>query len=378
MILWAHDIRLIRNGNSFYSSGGLTVPVLERYIEAFGAVTLVTRARDLADQDPSRFTRLESAGLSFRPVPWNLRGVSTLWSLVRSADGVIARVPSVLGTMAASLAIHAQTPLYVEVVGSAWDSLRFHGKVGPVLAPGMEIATRHVVRGASSAIYVTEEFLQRRYPCHGETTSCSDVEVAPDPRDLETRLSEPTALSRSLTVGTLAAVDVVYKGQADVIRALPTLSAMGLDVHYQIAGPGDSTRLSRLAADLGVLDRVNMIGPIPRGDVLSYMRSLDVYVQPSATEGMPRALLEAMSVGCPALGTRVGGIPEVLPKSCLYTYGRADELVERFVSLTREVRHQHSVRNFARAQAFSGTMLDERRRDSLRRFASLIGATNGV
>lgn len=52
----------------------------------------------------------------------------------------------------------------------------------------------------------------------------------------------------------------------------------------------------------------------------------DVFVLPSLTEGMPRALLEAMTMALPCVSSAVGGVPEVLPQELMCTAGSQDEL----------------------------------------------------
>ena len=59
----------------------------------------------------------------------------------------------------------------------------------------------------------------------------------------------------------------------------------------------------------------------------------DLFVLPSLTEGLPRALLEAMARGLAAVGTAVGGIPELLPPDCLVPPRNAAALAR----LVREV-----------------------------------------
>jgi len=51
------------------------------------------------------------------------------------------------------------------------------------------------------------------------------------------------------------------------------------------------------------------------GDVPSLLRDFDVFALSSFSEGVPVALLEAMSMGLPAVATRVGGVPEVLAEN---------------------------------------------------------------
>ena len=50
-----------------------------------------------------------------------------------------------------------------------------------------------------------------------------------------------------------------------------------------------------------------------REAIRAHLDQADLFCMPSHTEGLPRALVEAMARGVPAIGTRVGGIPELLP-----------------------------------------------------------------
>ncbi len=65
-----------------------------------------------------------------------------------------------------------------------------------------------------------------------------------------------------------------------------------------------------LCSDLGVLDRVRLVPRTER--VADYLQAFDLFVLPSLSESSPNTLLEAMCMGLPALGSRVGGVPECL------------------------------------------------------------------
>ena len=53
-------------------------------------------------------------------------------------------------------------------------------------------------------------------------------------------------------------------------------------------------------------------GSLPRAEVFRRIDACDLFVMPSRTEGLPRALVEAMARAAPAIGSRVGGIADLL------------------------------------------------------------------
>ena len=83
------------------------------------------------------------------------------------------------------------------------------------------------------------------------------------------------------------------------------------ELHAWIAGEGElRAAMEDFVATHGLVDRVRFLGA--RSDVPELLRSIDACVLSSRTEGLPMALLEAMSSGLPVVATRVGGIPAAL------------------------------------------------------------------
>jgi len=81
--------------------------------------------------------------------------------------------------------------------------------------------------------------------------------------------------------------------------------------HVVIAGGGDLEEYLRdLASEVGVADRVHVLGP--RKDVPALMHAIDVFAMPSIWEGFGLVLLEAMAAGRPIVASRVATIPEVV------------------------------------------------------------------
>jgi glycosyltransferase involved in cell wall biosynthesis len=69
----------------------------------------------------------------------------------------------------------------------------------------------------------------------------------------------------------------------------------------------------RRAAQLGVQDRIELLGYVPFGPaLLAYYRRAHVFVHVSLTEGVPQVLVEALASGTPVVATDVGGVAAAL------------------------------------------------------------------
>jgi glycosyltransferase involved in cell wall biosynthesis len=99
-----------------------------------------------------------------------------------------------------------------------------------------------------------------------------------------------------VTVGHL----VARKRHADVIRALAQL---GPDIGYLVIGEGpERGRLSSLANELGLRERVELAGQLDPEAALSRSRTAWLFVMPSSEEAFGVAYVEAMAAGVPAIG----------------------------------------------------------------------------
>ena len=110
---------------------------------------------------------------------------------------------------------------------------------------------------------------------------------------------------------------MAVKGTEYLIRAFAALGRRHADVKLVIIGDGPLHRsLRALAQSLGLEQRVQFLGALPHAQVLAWMRRATVLVLPSVrtatgrVEGLGMVLLEAAATGVPAIGSRVGGIPE--------------------------------------------------------------------
>jgi phosphatidylinositol alpha-1,6-mannosyltransferase len=103
------------------------------------------------------------------------------------------------------------------------------------------------------------------------------------------------------------------KGFDSVIRALPLLHRQGIDAHHVVIGVGDDREyLQRLAAELGVSERVHLLGHVSYEDLPRWYAACDLFAMPNRdidgdTEGFGLVFLEAASAGKPAVAGTAGG-----------------------------------------------------------------------
>lgn len=100
------------------------------------------------------------------------------------------------------------------------------------------------------------------------------------------------------------------KDHATLVRAA-ALTLGSSDLHWAIAGEGRlRADLERLIDQLGLRRRVHLLGEVP--DAARLVAAADLFVMSSIEEGLGTAVLDAMALGVPVVGTRAGGIPEML------------------------------------------------------------------
>ena len=103
------------------------------------------------------------------------------------------------------------------------------------------------------------------------------------------------------------------KGLYELLQAVRLAVHLGVDVRLIVAGEGaEADALHRYAVALGVSSRVSFTGPVFGEAKVRLLGMADVAALPSYAEGLPYALLEAMSAGIPVLATPVGAIPDVV------------------------------------------------------------------
>ncbi len=364
-----------------------------RYLEVFDGVRVVARVHSSA-APPENHVRVDGIGVTVAPVPGYLGSMQYLCAAravrhalsraIGSTDAVIMRVPSHLANCLSPVLRRMQRPYGVVVVGDPWDVFA-PGVIRHPLRPLLRrYFTHNLLRQCSEACagaYVTQRTLQQRYPLDQGTiepaisnttprgpvlaklcVGVSDVEIAPTrfPRGPRTVPSGQNTV-RLVQVGSLAQL---YKGPDVALEAVAACLGQGLDLHLTIIGDGKfRLQLAARAKELRLGRRVVFCGQIPAGEpVRAALDQSDLFIMPSRTEGLPRAMIEAMARGLPCIGSAVGGIPELLPPEDTFPPGDAAALAARFAKSSATPRMQYmSARNLQRSRDFRDDVLRGRR-----------------
>jgi glycosyltransferase involved in cell wall biosynthesis len=99
------------------------------------------------------------------------------------------------------------------------------------------------------------------------------------------------------------------KGLDTLVRATAALSSLPLEL-YLIGDGSQRQELERLARELGLAERVHLMGY--RGDRLEWLHGFDCFVLPSRLEGIPRCLMEAMGAGVPVIASDIPGCRDLI------------------------------------------------------------------
>ncbi len=165
----------------------------------------------------------------------------------------------------------------------------------------------------------------------------------------------------------------VWKGIDDLLDACTLLHGDGFPARTVLAGPsgtaGGAGRLAEKIRSRGLSRCVRYLNEVRGHAKRRLLRWADLYVQPSHWEGMPIALLEALSYGLPVVATSVGAVPEVIGhgrQGLLVAPHRPDLLAVAIRELAEDRRRRASMSAAARKLAEERFSLDRLRADLLR------------
>ncbi len=317
---------------------------------------------------------------------WDVRAVFRLARLLRQ-EGIqilhtnLSRADWV-GRLAARL---ARTPVVVSSIRNLHHEM-YRAEYGGAVAAVASRLDRWTGRWADALIALSEDVKARLL---SEGFPASRIALIPNSVDLE-GLQEferhPQMKQRLLNlpesaavVGTLA-VFKEQKGYPYLIEAAGQIRRTRQDVYFLIVGSGPkAAEIHRRIDERGLEGAFVCVGQ--QADVRPYLAAMDVFVLPSLWEGMPRALMEAMAAGIPAVGTNVSGIRDLIEDGVtglLVPAGDAGRLAAAIMTMLADPGKARAFADAARRRIQERHSASASALRHAELYADLLGRSNGA
>ncbi len=289
--------------------------------------------------------------------------IEKLTPYILQSEYIVLRLPSNIGVIAADLCRKYNKKYFVEVVGCAYDSMWYFGNFqGKLLASVTAAKNKKAIRNADAAIYVTEKYLQNRYPNPKNQINASNVVIEMfDENVLNKHLEYLRTNSEIKKIGMIGNISLPYKGYEVLFKALKDVN---VKYELQIVGGGDPAWIKKLIEKFGLEKTIILKGRInSREEIYKFLDGLDLYVQPSLTEGLPRSVIEAMARACPIVASKAGGIPELISEEFIYNVKESKRLSNLINIVLNDINilEKMSRENFIRAKEYSFDTINTRR-----------------
>lgn len=379
-IVFAHDHEFIVDSeNKFYSPGKLNNESFERYFHCFSSVTIVSRFKVAKSNIFAGFNEINRPGIDFIPFK-NLSNFKNrflnrrkykkqLAEILKNHDGLIVRIPSEIGFLIAHTAYEMNIPYVCEVVACPRDAMKgFDTLKSKLYLPIIVNEMEQCLQKSSGALYVTNEFLQRRYPCPGFAVSASNVEISgvfpkSEPVDIENKSIIKIAL--------IGHLDSSHKGYGTLYKAARLLDAScNRKLEFVLVGAGSKFKNDFMGNNVSF----KFTGSLTQKQVQELLGEVDLYVQPSNQEGLPRATIEAMSRGLPCVVSSAGGLPEIINKKYVHNVDDFTVMAEKILFLISNsaAYRAASIENIAMAKKFLSAKLMKKRNAFFERYKNTL------
>lgn len=322
-------------------------------------------------QEVAKYKDVTNPRITYKQVPEfrnpkNLLAINRLMKRVlKDADFCYLR-SGIAASFASTICLKKHIPYMTVVNEDIFRNTIAHSRLLVRLsAYPLSYYTHRMVREANYACYVTQDYLQSNYPCKGKSLGCSDIEFLDiNELSLTKRLNKIQKQEGTIVLGTVGSVDTELKGQDTIIKALAKLKAEGFTNYiFQMVGTGKPNRLRNLAAEFGIANQIEFLGEFKHDDVQKWFETIDIYVHPSRSEGLPRTILEAMTKAVPCICSSVGGIPELIDGDSLFTYDgtEIDTLVNIIKGFSKDKMEFEAKINFERSKNYEPKLLEQKR-----------------
>lgn len=365
-----------------WSGGSGSYSFWTRYLDVFDNVAVLARIADTKDTKPS-WKKADGAGVNFHTLPYAVGPAGharQMFAIRRAIRDILTPTDALIVRAFSTIATHIEAqlsplhPFGMELVGDPYEVFApgcLDHPLRPFLRWYFTKQLRRQCRKACAVAYVTRDGLQRRYRPGADcfTTVYSSIELREDAFRSSPRTFDFS--NRPVRVVSIGSLERPYKGFDVLIEAIAACirHLSPLEIRIAIIGEGRCrAAIQQQINVLGLEHHVSLVGQIPSGQaVRDELDRSDLFVLPSRSEGLPRAMIEAMARGLPCIGTSIGGIPELLDSSEMVPKDDSPALATMIEAvLTNPDRMTRlSTQNLIKAREYHDNCLSRRRREFL-------------
>lgn len=372
-LYFATEARFIKRNGTYYTLGaGFTKILWERYLEYFSELRIIARVNVDESITVNDSMKVADERISFIEIPYYIgfmgflkqrNSIKTILKEQLRNDGIyLCRLPGNVGSEVISVLNENRIRYSCEVVGNPWDVFA-KGSINHPLRPLLRRISTYLLkkqlRNACAALYVTQKTLQAMYPVKDGVFNVGVSDVIIKDADVA-QIAKTLVKKQKYRLISVGSLEQLYKAPDIVLRALKQIIDKGFDCELLWLGEGIYKKdMIELATSLSITNHVFFAGSVSASQVLSYLRGADIFLLVSRTEGLPRALVEAMAQGLPCIGSNVGGIPELLSSEVLVEKDDVDGLVlliEKMLS-DPEFTDKQAKQNLIEAQQYKESEL---------------------
>lgn len=379
-LVYVTEARFIKSTDGLiYGEGASSADLWKRFLQHFSHIYVIARVKQEAENTVplghvSSFENVTFIELPYYVGPLDYLKKNRLLKVAIKEKCIIpnaaylCRVPGNVSNLIIKELIKNNIKYNVEVVGDAWEVFSSGSIQHPLRIffkyKGYYDLKKNVAN-AMAAIYVTKDTLQKRYPVSEKAyqINASDVNISINPDFNESKKHAVKEYFEIISVGSL---EQMYKAPDVLLKAIAILKNKSVLCNLTWLGEGKfMEKMKQLAEELGLSENVNFLGNVSLNKVHKNLQKADLFVLVSRTEGMPRAIIEAMSHGLPCIGSNVGGIPELLEKEVIVEKNNPEmlaDLIGKFIS-DSSFYNQQAKRNLMEAKQYDIEVLENKRRD---------------
>ena len=344
-----------------------------RYKDVFDKITVIARKSECKKSSIS--TQADGPGIKFLMLP-NFIGIKSIPSLVPKIIAtykkidfddksyVILRSPGIIADLTWMFLLANKNKFSVEVVSDPKDmySDRSLGiKQFGILQKLGVYNLRTQCKQAITSAYVTQKILQKSYPPNNSSTfaySSLDLpEIIYNYYPLvRKKIDDSQEILKTCNLVFVGTLNKPYKGADALFPILQELKNKKRKVHLKIVGSGHlENKFKNEAKQKRLTSLITFTNQLPPGKpVYDEIKKADIMILPSRQEGLPRVLIEAMTIGVPCIANDIGGVSEILHHNDLIQLNNPNQFSNRIIQYmeNKSLRKLNSKRNYSISHKF--------------------------